>query len=78
MVDLLVRLSNKLSAMSMLADIPLYQRGQVRMLADHLTEKRRFIQIVMRPRQVCETTIVRQVLARLQGPQCRCLRMSLR
>jgi hypothetical protein len=54
--------------MSIRSDIPPYQREQARILADRLSEPRRFIQVVVGPRQVGKTTMLQQVLARQEGP----------
>ena len=45
-----------------------FQRHQARILLERLLEERRFIQVVSGPRQVGKTTIVRQVLDRLDEP----------
>lgn len=44
-----------------------YERDQAAVLLDRLTEDRRFIQVVSGPRQVGKTTLVRQVLDKLDG-----------
>lgn len=45
-----------------------YQRPQFRILADRLSESRRFIQVVAGPRQVGKTTLVQQVCEGLDLP----------
>lgn len=45
-----------------------YQRPQFRILADRLSESRRFIQVVAGPRQVGKTTLVQQVCESLDLP----------
>ena len=39
-----------------------YERQQIKQLAERLKEKRRFIQVIMGPRQVGKTTLVNQLL----------------
>ncbi|MBK7781351.1 MAG: ATP-binding protein [Ardenticatenia bacterium] len=48
---------------------PPFQRDQAAVLAARLHEPRRFLQVVAGPRQVGKTTLVQQVLSRLDCPQ---------
>ncbi|GAV31689.1 predicted ATPase [Coriobacteriaceae bacterium EMTCatB1] len=54
--------------MSILPDIPPYRRAQVGVLAERLSEPRRLIQVIVGPRQVGKTTMVRQVLSIVDEP----------
>lgn len=45
-----------------------FQRSEVKLLIDRLNEPRRFIQVVMGPRQVGKTTVVNQALDALNVP----------
>src|SRR3990172_4485693 len=51
--------------MSDLTDRPTFQRAHAAVLATRLAEPRRFLHVVAGPRQVGKTTLVQQVLARL-------------
>lgn len=48
--------------------LPPFERGQAKVLATRLAEPRRFMQVVSGPRQVGKTTLVGQVLSRLDLP----------
>lgn len=48
--------------------LPPFERGQAKVLAARLAEPRRFMQVVSGPRQVGKTTLVCQVLSRLDLP----------
>ncbi len=48
--------------------LPPYRRAAFATLLQRLHEPRRFIQVVAGPRQVGKTTLVRQVVAELEGP----------
>jgi predicted AAA+ superfamily ATPase len=45
-----------------------YQRPQLKLLKDRLAEKRKFIQVIMGPRQVGKTTLVNQLLKSAKVP----------
>ena len=45
----------------------MYQRNQYQTIADRIKEPRRFIQVVMGPRQVGKTTLVKQVIKAMEG-----------
>jgi predicted AAA+ superfamily ATPase len=49
-------------------DRPLFERRQASVLADRLREPRRFVQVIAGARQVGKSTLVTQVLARLDVP----------
>lgn len=46
-----------------------FERKQIQTLKKRLLEKRRFIQVVMGPRQVGKTTLITQLLKKIKGPQ---------
>lgn len=46
----------------------MYKRGEYQVIAGRLQEPRRFLQVVMGPRQVGKSTVVRQVLEELDMP----------
>ncbi len=46
-----------------------YQRPQIKLLKNRVGEKRKFIQVLMGPRQVGKTTLVTQLLESLKRPQ---------
>lgn len=45
-----------------------YERQQIRILEKRLKEKRRFIQVIMGPRQAGKTTLVTQLLKKITLP----------
>ncbi len=45
----------------------MYKRAQFQTIVDRLTEPRKFMQVVMGPRQIGKTTVVKQALKRLEG-----------
>jgi len=45
----------------------MYQREQYQMIMDRIREPRRFVQVVMGPRQIGKTTIVKQALKKLEN-----------
>jgi hypothetical protein len=45
-----------------------FERHQIQMLEKRLKEKRRFIQVIMGPRQVGKTTLVTQLLKKIKSP----------
>ena len=45
----------------------MYQRAQYQIIVDRLKESRKFIQVVMGPRQIGKTTVVKQALKTLEG-----------
>ena len=48
----------------------MYRRAEYQKIKSRLEEERRFIQVVMGPRQIGKTTVVRQVLEDLDTPHC--------
>lgn len=46
-----------------------FERKQIQTLEKRLLEKRRFMQVIMGPRQVGKTTLVTQLLKKIQSPQ---------
>ena len=46
----------------------MFQRTEYQIIKKRLEEQRRFIQVVMGPRQVGKSTVVRQVLADVSQP----------
>ena len=46
----------------------MYQRKQYSVLFSRMQEKRRFIQVIMGPRQVGKTTLIKQVVGALDIP----------
>lgn len=48
---------------------PPFRREQARLLAERLAEPRRFLQVVAGPRQVGKSTLVQQVLEKIDRPQ---------
>lgn len=45
-----------------------YQRAQLQLLTKRITEKRRFIQVLMGPRQIGKTTMMNQLLKKIKLP----------
>lgn len=46
----------------------MFEKSELQQIKDRITEPRRFIQVIMRPRQVGKTTLVKQLLANITIP----------